>query len=309
MTKTVYLCLATILTLSQVACGDDETSDAGGGGENAGAGPQGGENAGAGPQGGENAGAGPQGGENEGGAGGAPVENAQVRVAHLSPDAPAVDFCLIPEGGDPVGPVLEGAGADDGLAYPNVTGYLPVPAGTYGVRLLGADAASCDDDLGIPDFTGIAVTADTNYTVAATGLVTPTNNDEAFDLKAYVDNLEVAADKISVRFIHLSPDTPNVDVGLGAGQQFTPLFTNVAYGDVGQAGGEDYLEAGPLNDVTISARATGSTADALVLNGVDIPAGAVVTAFAIGNLDGTPAPLKALVCVDNANTPTCNVLP
>lgn len=308
MMKPVGLCVATVLMLSLVACGDDESSGAGGaggeGGENQGAGSQGGESTGASSQGGENAG-----GENEGGAGGAPVQNAQVRVAHLSPDAPEVDFCLLPNGADPVGPVLQAVGLDDGLAYPGLTGYLPVGAGTYGVRLLAADATTCDDDLGIPDFTGIAVSANTNYTVAATGIVTPSGTDQAFDLKAYVDSLEVAADQISVRFIHLSPDTPNVDVGLGSGNAFTPLFTNVPYGAVGQVAGEDYLEAGPLEDVTISARATGTTADALVIPGVDIPAGAVITAFAIGNLDGTPAPLKALVCVDNAATPSCTPLP
>jgi hypothetical protein len=299
----VSLCVSTLFALSLLACGDDESSGGGGSGS------QGGDNQGAGSQGGENEGAGSQGGDNAGGSGGAPAANAQVRVAHLSPDAPDVDFCLVPEGGDPVGPVLQSVGVNDGLAYPGVTGYLPVAAGTYAVRLLGSDATSCDDDLGIPDFTGIAVSADTNYTVAATGMVTPAGNDEAFDLKAYVDSLEVAADKISVRFIHLSPDTPNVDVGLGSGEAFAALFSNVPYGSAGQVAGEDYLEAGPLADVTISARATGTTADALVIPGVDIPAGAVVTAFAIGNLDGDPADLQALVCVDNAATPTCSALP
>jgi hypothetical protein len=247
--------------------------------------------------------------EGAGGEGGGAVGNAQVRVAHLSPDAPAVDFCLLPEGGPAVGPVLQSAGVNAGLAYPNVTGYLPVAAGTYGVRLLSADAVSCDDALGIPDFAGITVSENTNYTVAATGMVGPTGNDKAFDLEVYVDSLDVPAGQISVRFIHLSPDTPNVDVGLGSGPDFSPLFNNVSYGSVGQVAGGDYLQTAPLSGVTLSARATGTVSDALVLPGVAVPAGAVVTAFAIGNLDGNPAALRALVCVDNAATPSCTALP
>jgi hypothetical protein len=261
---------------------------------------------------GDSEGGGGEGGGGEGGGGeggGVAVGNAQVRVAHLSPDAPAVDFCLLPAGAPAVGPVLQSVGVNAGLSYPNVTGYLPVAAGTYGVRLLAADALSCDDSLGIPDFTGITVSENTNYTVAATGMVSPAGNDAAFDLKAYVDNLDVPADKISVRFVHLSPDTPNVDVGLGSGPDFSPLFSNVSYGLVGQVAGGDYLQTDPLSAVTLSARATGSFSDALVLPGVSVPPGAVVTAFAIGNLDATPAALRALVCVDNAAAPSCTALP
>ena len=249
-------------------------------------------------------------GDSEGGGGeggGVAVGNAQVRVAHLSPDAPAVDFCLLPEGAPAVGPVLQSVGVNAGLSYTNVTGYLPVAAGTYGVHLLSPDAVNCDDAAGVPDGL-ITVSENANYTVAATGMVSPAGNDASFALEVYVDSLDVPAGQISVRFIHLSPDTPNVDVGLGSGAAFSPLFPNVPYGSVGQLGG-DYLQTGPLVDATLSVRATGSFSDALVLPGVSVPAGAVVTAFAIGNLDGSPAALRALVCVDNAATPSCSALP
>lgn len=279
--KSSRMCLSSLFVTSLLACGANVAFD-GDDGDNQGAG-------------------------NEGGGG--PVGDAEVRVAHLSPDAPAVDFCLLPEGAPAVGPVLQSLGVNAGLAYPNVTGYLPVAAGTYGVRLLPADATTCDGTLGIPDFAGIVVSENANYTVAATGMVAPAVNDAAFDLKVYVDSLEVAADKISVRFIHLSPDTPNVDVGLGSGAGFSPLYSNVPYGSVGQVTGGDYLQTDPLSNVTLSARATGSFTDALVIPGVAVPAGAVVTAFAIGNLDGNPAALRALVCVDNAGTASCAPLP
>ncbi len=62
----------------------------------------------------------------------APVASAaKVRVIHFSADAPAVDIATA------------GSSVDEavvkGLAYPNATGYLELPGGTYDleVRLAG----------------------------------------------------------------------------------------------------------------------------------------------------------------------------
>ncbi len=233
----------------------------------------------------------------------------QVRVAHLSPGTPDVDFCVIPNGGAPIGPVLKGAGDTDGLAYSEVTDYVDLPEGTYDVRIVAPNAANCDEALaGLPDVTGVAVADGGVYTAAATGvLIDPGANDADFAVELYEDDLTSNAAKVRVRFIHASPDTPNVDVGVGAGKMFTPVWTNVAFPNVGLVGGEAYVEIDPPMNATLSARATGTTADALVLNGVTLPGGAVVTVFAIGNLDGDPAPLKALACIDGQNT--CLILP
>ena len=55
----------------------------------------------------------------------APVADmAQVRVVHLSADAPAVD--IAPDGADPI---------VTNLAYPNATDYLTVPAGAYDLEV------------------------------------------------------------------------------------------------------------------------------------------------------------------------------
>jgi hypothetical protein len=235
--------------------------------------------------------------------------SGQVRVAHLSPGSPAVDVCVIPNGGTPIGPVLKGAGDTDGLAYSEVTEYVELPEGTYDFRIVAPNAANCDEALaGLPDVTGVTVAAGGAYTAAATGvLLNPGPNDADFSVELYEDDLTSDAAKVRIRFIHASPDTPNVDVGVGSGKAFTPVWTNVAFPDVGLVGGEAYVAVDPLTDATLSARATGSDTDALVLDGVTLPAGAVVSVFAIGNLDGDPAPLKALACIDG--TPTCLVLP
>nr|MBA2542186.1 hypothetical protein [Deltaproteobacteria bacterium] len=50
---------------------------------------------------------------------------------------------------------------------------------------------------------------------------------------------------------------------------------------------------------------TGSAQDAIVIHGVTLPAGAIATAFAIGNKTGQAEnPLRVLICVDSARTGT-----
>jgi hypothetical protein len=229
----------------------------------------------------------------------APQARAQLRVAHLSTDAPAVDVCLAPAGtADFTGPVLEQAGGSGGLSYPQATRYLDLAAGTYDVRVVAATAVDCASPI-VPDTAGATLPEGSVVTIAATGLVAPGESQPGFALVPLVDETQVGADKAKVRFVHASPGAPPVDVGAGSGESFTPLFTAVPFAGVdAELAPAGYLEIEPLDGVTISARATGTTADALVVEGVTVPAGAVVTVFAIGLVGGDP-PLAALVCADD----------
>nr|WP_240808142.1 DUF4397 domain-containing protein [Polyangium spumosum] len=250
------------------------------------------------------------GGAGGGGGGGA---KANVRVAHLAPDAPAVDFCVQPEGGEFVGPVLKSLGATEGLPYPNVTRYLELDETTYTARLVAPNAADCTQSLaGLPDIPGVKVTGGEFYTLAAIGeLAAGAQN--AFEVKAFVDDGVPAAGKVKLRFVHTSPDAPNVDVGLGKGDTFTKLFADVPYPMEGMIDGKAYLETDPIAGAAVSVRVANMNDDVLTIEPVDVPGGAIVTAWAIGKLAGAPnAPLKALVCVDNMPTDlltTCNVAP
>ena len=79
------------------------------------------------------------------------TSTARLRIAHLSPDAPAVDVCIAPHGTtDFAGPVLAGAGAASGLSYGNVTKYLDVEAIQYDVRVVAPGAANCDQVSRLP---------------------------------------------------------------------------------------------------------------------------------------------------------------
>ncbi len=80
---------------------------------------------------------------------------AKVKVYHLSPDAPAVDVKVA--GGDTLIP---------GLAFPNASDYLAVPAGSYDLQVTPAGASAV-----VIDLPGTALAAGKIYSVFATNVV------------------------------------------------------------------------------------------------------------------------------------------
>ncbi len=227
-----------------------------------------------------------------------------VRVAHLSPDAPAVDFCLKKGSGDFSGPVLKGLGITQGISYTQVTKYLDLEEGKYTARLVAPNAADCATSLaGLPDYQLPDLGDGTYATVAAIGLLDPASDDTAFTLKPYVDESTVAPNKVALRFVHTSPGTPPVDFGLGSGGSFTPLFTNITYPGVASNQGIDslgYLITDPIANATVSVRASGTTTDVLRVTRVSVPADAIATVYAIGKPRSLSTPVRALICVDTA---------
>ncbi|HTR51938.1 MAG TPA: DUF4397 domain-containing protein [Kofleriaceae bacterium] len=226
---------------------------------------------------------------------------AQVRVAHLSPDAPAVDFCVAPHGsGKFTGPILNTNGMAAGIAYASVTKYFQLDAEQYDVRLVAPGSADCATPLGgLADFTSLPdIPPGASITIAAEGLAA-IGSATPLTLHAYVDDSSVDAGKAKLRFVHASPGTPDVDVGTSGGALFQPLFTDIAYGNTATAD-SGYIETDPLPGIEISARAHGTLTDALSITPAVLPAGAIATAFAIGEIGDASAPLRVLLCDDNA---------
>ncbi len=83
-----------------------------------------------------------------------PVTN--IRVAHFSPDAPAVDV------------YVNGEVAIAGLAFPDVTGWVQLAAGAYSIAVAPAGTSLDDAVIGPAEF---VLTADAWNTVAAVGQV------------------------------------------------------------------------------------------------------------------------------------------
>ncbi len=104
------------------------------------------------------------------------AKNAQVRVVHFSADTPPVDV-LTEDGGDL---------GINGLAFPQATGYLALPADTYDLKVCvsGSDPLACPDAVN-PD--PLPLEAGTAYTVFAIGSLTGGDGVAALQLLPVVD--------------------------------------------------------------------------------------------------------------------------
>jgi hypothetical protein len=237
--------------------------------------------------------------------GGTP-ERAKVRIAHLSPDTPAVDICLAPAGsGQYANRLMQTLGANDGLAYPQVTSYVELPTGAYDVRLIHATASSCAIGA-VPDTMNVQIHDGLVATIGAIGDLDRSGaaaGDPALQLRVFIDDTSVAGGHTKLRFIHASPGTPAVDVGLGTGSSWIKVFANVSFGNVAGNNAVDsygFVETTPVTS-PVAARLAGSSNDALIVPSVTLADGAIATAFAIGGKTGASTnPLRVLLCADNA---------
>lgn len=197
-----------------------------------------------------------------------PVPTAKVMVIHASPDAPGVDL------------LVDNTVAGTNLTFPNNTGYLDINAGVRNVKVnvTGTQTTVIGADLNIM--------ANTAYSAFAVNTVA---NLEPIIL---VDNLSTpASGKAHVRFIHLSPDAPAVDITLTDG---TVVFGNVAF-----KGSVDFtpLDAGTY---PLQVRVAGTSTVALDLGNITLQAGKIYTVFARGLLSGSgPQALGAAIIVNN----------
>jgi hypothetical protein len=187
----------------------------------------------------------------------APVPTASVMVVHASPNAPAVDL------------LVDGTVAGAGLAYPNHTAYLSVTSGTRNVKVnvAGTSTTVINADL--------ALATAAHYTVFACDSVS------SIEPLVLTDDLSApAAGKAHVRFVHLSPNAPAVDVAVQGG---AVLFPNQVF-----KGSSAFtpVTAGTYN---LEVRLAGTSTVVLPLPGITLTAGKIYTVFAKGFAGGTGA--------------------
>jgi hypothetical protein len=211
----------------------------------------------------------------------APAQTARVRVVHAipDPDAPAVDV------------YVDGGMAFGGAAFKDVTDYAKLPNGDYLVQVV----VSGTTDLSAAVFSQTLTLSDTDYTVVAMGTLTTTDAYTA-QLQVYEDdNTLPASGQARVRFIHLSPDAPAVNVMVEGGDLV--LFEDVGY----KKDGYTSVPAGMYN---LEVRLPPGTLGSLLLPfEVTLRDGFVYTVFAMGRATGPGSletPLEPVVVVDRA---------
>jgi hypothetical protein len=192
--------------------------------------------------------------------------DANVRVIHASPDAPNVDV------------LVNDAPAFTNLPFTGVTDYAALPADTYNVKVVPAGATEpvvIEADL--------ALEPALDYSVLA---VNDLNNIEPLVL---IDDNAADPANARVRFVHASPNAPAVDIAVADGGPV--LFGDIEFKEVG-----DYLSVAP-GTYDLEARLAGTNQVVLDIPGVELMAGRVYTAYAMGFVNGDPA-LQAVLSVD-----------
>lgn len=192
--------------------------------------------------------------------------NSYIRILHASPDAPAVDIY-----------------ANDkliakNLSYRNFTPYLNIPSGNTNVRVFIAGRK-----MNPLVNTNIFIPAKSIFTIAAAG------KPSQITFLALPEPIRtVPRGKALIRFAHLSPDAPNVDIIFPNGNK---LFTNVAY-----KGFTDYM---PVDGgiYTFDVRAAGTSKTVLTVPNINIKSGNIYTIYAIGLTKGKPS-LQVLIPLD-----------
>ncbi|MEZ0322117.1 MAG: DUF4397 domain-containing protein [Thermus sp.] len=182
------------------------------------------------------------------------AQGAMVRVAHLSPDAPAVDI------------LVNGQRAITNLAFKEVTPYLPLPAAKVRVQVVPAGQNApvvIDAELDLRE--GVY------YTVAATGFLAQIRPQVYTDLLA---GFFPRAGYARVRVVHASPDAPAVDVAVKGGPV---LFQNLPFPQAA------LYTAVPAGTYDLEVRIAGTTTVALALPGVKLESGKIYTIFAVGS--------------------------
>lgn len=193
------------------------------------------------------------------------VPMGYIRVLHAVPNGPNVDIYA--------DNILIG----ENIGYGEHTDYISVPLGTYQVSLYLAGSMNSP-------ILSNTLTVDEVSTITVAAIGTP--NDIEF-LAITDSNEEIEEGKAMLRFGHLSPDAPAVDITLPDG---TLVFEDVSFKQV-----TSYIRA-TQTSYTLEVRLAG-TSTVVLTSDINIEPNNYYTVYAIG-LVGEPPELEAILLSD-----------
>lgn len=196
---------------------------------------------------------------------------ARLRVVHASPNAQDVDI------------LIDSEVVFANLPFNRVSGYESAPAGSLTVKVVPAGA----DEPVLAELP-VELGAGQDYTVVVAGkapLIEPVLLQDSNSLPP--------ASQARLRFVHLSPNVPEVDLARQGGSQ---LFSNVPYKNPGA-----YISITP-GTYNLEVQIAGTGVAALDAPEVTLSGGQVYTIFMTGSAGGIPG-LQALLSVDAGEAP------
>lgn len=189
-----------------------------------------------------------------------------VRFLHASPNAPALDI------------YIDNRKAVSNLMYASIAGYAALPSTAHDVAVYPLGQI----DSPLTQFT-INPSKESYRTIVLAGL------SPNIQPRIYVDSGQpIPGNESHLRFVHMSPTAPAMDVVTETGQL---LFSGVTFGRVA-----DYISVEP-NIYSLRVRAAGTPNVILGLPELTFSGGRAYTIYAIGILGGSP-PLTAVLLAD-----------
>ncbi|QCX34812.1 DUF4397 domain-containing protein [Caloramator sp. E03] len=192
-----------------------------------------------------------------------------IRILHASPNSPAVDVY-----------------ANDkliakNLSYRGFTPYIGVPEGQYRVKVFATGTKEkpvLDTELSLP--------GNASYTIAAIG------NPNEISLFPIVEHQKsLSPGKLFLRFAHLSPNAPSVDIVTTDGKK---LFEDISYKEV-----DDYIEVNP-GTYSIKINPSGTNNTVLFVPNIRLLPNRYYTIYAVGLVGGKPS-LQVLIPLDGTS--------
>jgi len=194
-----------------------------------------------------------------------------LRVIHTSYDAPNVDI------------FVDGDMFFQDLAYGLTSGYSDYSAGTRNITINPTGSGTPVIDV------TLTLGADIDYTIFAVDEVALI--DAVYD----ADLREPVVSAAKVRFVHASPDAPDVDVKVGTGSGEI-VFSNATFKGI-----SDYIEMA-AGDYSFVITAAGDTNEVIAFDPVTLSNNTVYTIVAHGTLDdGDAYPFGVRVFIDNGD--------
>ena len=189
-----------------------------------------------------------------------------VRLLHTSPKTPPVDV------------YLDGKKIINNLAYNKFTEYQKLKTGTHNVKLyVRGDTRKpiLNKNLNVPSGKILTIAAINTY---------PNVNLQAINEPVG----PIMRNKSLIKLVHLSPNSPSVDLALKNG---TSLFKNVSYTQ-----GTDYIPLNP-SDYNFEVKASGSNKVVLYVPNIRLIGNRFYSFYVTGLLGERP-PLTALIPLD-----------
>ncbi len=182
---------------------------------------------------------------------------AQFRVLHASPDAPAVDIYV---DGEPV---------YANVAFGMITPYITDAAGSHQIQVVAAGTMPAD---------GAVIDATLDLADGSISTIAATNVLESIEAQVIADAPAPVADAAQVRIVHLSADTPAVDIAPDGGEE---IVQGLAYPNA-----TGYLNV-PEGQLDVELRPAGAVDGWVAYNpgGVLLGNGRTYSIFAIGSHD------------------------